>query len=565
MIIANWSLEINTSMFNKLLNGESKTITSAAIIVAAASLASRFLGIIRDRILAGEFGAGDILDTYYAAFRIPDLIFNLLVLGALSAGFIPIFTKYLQTKGENNAWKLVSDIINILVISLLVVCGILFIFAPQIMKLITPGFDAEKLTSTVLLTRIMFLSPLFLGLSSVFGGILQSFKRFIVYSFAPIFYNLGIIFGALVFVRYWGVVGLAYGVVLGAFLHMIVQIPSCRLLGFRYYLKFDFKESGIKELIKIMVPRTLTLGINQINLVVVTIIASTLVSGSLAVFNLANNLQSFPIGIFGVSFAIAAFPTLSALALKEDKKEFVHSFSNTTREILFFLIPVSALILVLRAQIVRVILGTGAFTWEDTVLTMETLAMFSFGLFAQAMIPLLIRGFYAFSNAVTPFSLGLISAIINIFLSIFLTRPFTLNNYNFDFGVSGLALAFSISSILNFILLWLALRTKTDGLDEKNIILSVLKVSLATLAMAVTTQFMKFGIEPFFGTTTFLGIFLQGLIAGLVGIAVFVVAAMLLKSPEMFTFAGALRKRLFKEKANYPQASMDENVEGGNL
>jgi putative peptidoglycan lipid II flippase len=548
-------------MLKKLLNGESKTITSAAIIVAAASLASRFLGIFRDRILAGKFGAGDVLDTYYAAFRIPDLVFNLLVLGALSAGFIPIFTKYLQTKGEKQAWQLVSEVINILVVGLFIICGVFFIFAPQLVKLITPGFNADKIATTVLLTRIMFLSPLFLGLSSVFGGILQSFKRFVVYSFAPIFYNLGIIFGALVLVKYFGVTGLAYGVVLGAFLHMIVQIPSCKYLGFKYSFKINLKETGIKEIGKMMIPRTLTLGINQINLVVITIIASTLASGSLAVFNLANNLQSFPVGIFGVSFAIAAFPTLSALALKEEKKEFVHSFSNTTREILFFLIPVSALILVLRAQIVRVILGTGAFTWEDTILTMETLAMFSIGLFAQALIPLLIRGFYAFANAATPFVLGLISAIINIFLSLYLTRPFEIGNYQFDLGVSGLALSFSISSILNFILLWFALRTKTDGLDEKNIILSVLKISIATLVMAVTTQFMKFGVQPFFGTQTFVGVFLQGFISGLVGIAVFVVVAMLLKSQEMFTFVNALRRRLFREKQNYPQASMDENVE----
>jgi putative peptidoglycan lipid II flippase len=548
-------------MFKKLLNGESKTITSAAIIVAVASLASRFLGIIRDRILAGQFGAGDVLDTYYAAFRIPDLVFNLLVLGALSAGFIPIFTKYLQTKGDEKAWQLVSEIINILVVGLLIVCGAFFIFAPQLMKLITPGFDTNKMATTIMLTRIMFLSPLFLGVSSVFGSILQSFKRFIVYSFAPIFYNVGIIIGALVFVRYWGVYGLAYGVVLGAFLHMIVQIPSCKFLGFKYRFKFNLKDAGIKEIGKMMIPRTLTLGINQINLVVITIVASTLASGSLAIFNLANNLQSFPVGIFGVSFAIAAFPTLSALALKDEKKEFVHSFSNTTREILFFLIPVSALILVLRAQIVRVILGSGAFTWEDTVLTMETLAMFSFGLFAQALIPLLIRGFYAFSNAATPFILGLISAVINIFLSLYLTKPFEIGNYQFNFGVSGLALAFSFSSILNFILLWLALRTKTDGLDEKNIIISVLKISLATLALAVTTQFMKFGIEPYFGTEKFYGIFLQGLLSGLVGIAVFIVVAILLKSQEIFTFADALKKRLFREKANYPQASMDENVE----
>ncbi|MDD5341570.1 MAG: murein biosynthesis integral membrane protein MurJ [Patescibacteria group bacterium] len=552
-------------MFKKLLNGESKTITSAAIIVAVASLASRFLGIFRDRILAGQFGAGDTLDTYYAAFRVPDLVYNLLVLGALSAGFIPIFTKYLNTKSETKSWQLVSGMINILLIGLIVVCGIAFIFAPELMKLITPGFSPEKMATTVALTRVMFLSPIFLGLSSIFGGILQSFKRFVVYSFAPIFYNLGIIFGALVFVRYFGIYGLAYGVVLGAFLHMAVQIPSCKFLGFKYFFKISFKEVGIKEIIRMMVPRTLTLGITQLNLVVITIIASTLASGSLSIFNLANNLQSFPIGIFGISFAIAAFPTLSALAIKENKKEFIHSFSNTTRQILFFLIPASALLLVLRAQIVRVILGTGAFTWEDTVLTMECLAMFSIGLFAQALIPLLIRGFYAFANASIPFALGLISALINIVLSITLTKPFVFYGYQVEFGVVGLALAFSLSSILNFFLLWLALSAKTKGLDEKNILVSFVKILIATLAMSIATQFMKFGVEPFFGTQTFLGVFLQGAISGLVGIAVFIAVALLLRSQEMFTFANALRKRLFKEKKNYPQVSMDENIEGGNV
>ncbi len=149
-------------MIKSLLNGESKTITSAAIIVGAASLASRFLGIVRDRILAGEFGAGDTLDTYYAAFRIPDLIFNLLVLGALSAGFIPLFTQYLQRQEKDKAWRLTNEILNILIIGLLILCGLLFIFAPQLMQLITPGFDAEKMATTVALTRIMFLSPLLL-------------------------------------------------------------------------------------------------------------------------------------------------------------------------------------------------------------------------------------------------------------------------------------------------------------------------------------------------------------------------------------------------------------------
>ena len=548
-------------MIKRLLNGESKTITSAAIIVGAASLASRFLDVIRDRILAGQFGAGDVLDTYYAAFRIPDLIFNLLVLGALSAGFIPIFTKYLEKDNKERAWELANEILNLLIIGLFILCGILFIFAPQLMALITPGFNAEKMSITANLTRIMFLSPLLLGISSVFGGILQSFKRFFVFSLAPIFYNLGIIIGALVFVRYWGVYGLAFGVILGALLHLLVQIPTSIYLGYHYQLILKFKDEGIKKIGQIMVPRTLTLGITQINLVVITIIASTLAAGSLAIFNLANNLQIFSVGIFGISFAIAAFPTLSILALKEDKKEFIESFSNTTREVLFFMIPASALMLVLRAQIVRVILGSGNFTWEDTVLTIETLAMFSISLFAQALIPLLIRGFYAFHNALTPFLIGLISAVVNIFLSLFLTKPFDLLGYKFDFGVSGLALAFSIATILNFILLWIALRIKTHSLDEKKISWSVLKIIAATLAMAAVTQFMKFGIEPYFGTRTFIGIFLQGLIAGLAGIAVFIVVGLALRSQEMHTFVNSIKRRLFKEKTNYPKESIDENVE----
>ncbi len=548
-------------MIKSLINGESKTITSAAIIVGAASLASRFLGVVRDRILAGEFGAGDTLDAYYAAFRIPDLIFNLLVLGALSAGFIPIFTLYLQRQENDKAWRLTNEILNMLIVGLLVLCCLLFIFAPQLMKVITPGFSSDKIATAVTLTRIMFLSPILLGISSVMGGILQSFKRFFVYSLAPIFYNLGIVFGALVFVPWWGIKGLAWGVVLGAFLHLLVQIPTCTWLGYRYQLVLNFKDEAIKKIGKIMVPRTLTLGINQLNLVVITIIASTLAGGSLAIFNLANNLQVFPVGIFGISFAIAAFPTLAALAIKDDKKEFIHSFSNTTRQILFFIIPASVLLLVLRAQIVRVILGSGQFTWEDTVLTIDTLAMFTISLFAQALIPLLIRGFYAFQNSLTPFILGMAASVLNIILSLILIKPFTFLGYNFDLGISGLALAFSISTIFNFALLWIGLRIRAGSLDEKHVIWSVFKISLATLAMAMVTQFMKFGIEPYFGTTTFLGIFLQGLIAGLVGIAVFIVAGLALKSQEMITFVDSMKKRIFKEKSFYPKENIDENVE----
>ena len=209
----------------------------------------------------------------------------------------------------------------------------------------------------------------------------------------------------------------------------------------------------------------------------------------------------------------------------------------------------------------RVILGTGNFTWEDTILTMECLAMFSFSLFAQALIPLLLRGFYAFHKATLPFILGLISVVINIFLSLYLTKPFSLLGYNFDLGIAGLALAFTLANILLFAMLWLALRKKTRSLDEKRIIGAVLKISVATLAMAIVTQFMKYGIEPYFGTRTFIGVFLQGFVSGLVGIAVFVVVALAVRSQEMYTFLNAIKKRLYKLKAYYPKTGIDENVE----
>ncbi|MBU1137184.1 murein biosynthesis integral membrane protein MurJ, partial [Patescibacteria group bacterium] len=190
-------------MLKRILNNKSKTIAAAAVVLGAASLISRLLGLIRDRILAGTFGAGNELDIYYAAFRIPDLVYSLLVMGAISAGFIPVFINYLK-KDKKSAWQLASNILNLMTLSLIAVCVLLFIFSPWLMKLVAPGFSEDKLALAVGLTRVMFLSPLFLGASAVFGGILQSFKRFLVYSLGPIMYNLGIIFGALVLTKYFG-------------------------------------------------------------------------------------------------------------------------------------------------------------------------------------------------------------------------------------------------------------------------------------------------------------------------------------------------------------------------
>jgi len=530
-------------MIKKLFSGQINSIAAAAFLVGATSLISRLLGVFRDRILAGEFGAGDTLDIYYAAFRIPDLIFNLLVLGALSAGFIPLLSGLIHgedphpddvffKKANKEAWEFVSVALNLLGIILLALSILGIVFAPQLMRIIAPGYITEKQALTVALTRIMFLSPIFLGLSGILGGILQSFKRFFVYSLSPIFYNVGIIIGVIYLVPVWGLNGLAWGVVLGAFLHMVLQIPLVYRLGFRYSLKIDLKNKNIRKLALMTVPRTLSLAVSQLNLLVITIIASTLVGGSLAIFNFANNLQSLPVGVVGISFAVAAFPTLSAVAF--DRKKLVKNFSDTFRNILFFIVPSTVLLLTLRSQITRAILGSGSFDWRDTVLTIDTLALFSVSLFAQAGLPLLVRVFYARHNSRTPFLIGLVCAVFNIFLSYYFSRAF---------GVAGLALAFSLASIMNFSLLWLALRMEIGDLDEKRILFSALKFSLSALACGVAVQGGKSLIADFFGTDTFSGIFLQGLFAGSVGIAVYIAFCSLMKSEELFIFWASIKRR----------------------
>jgi len=528
-----------TNIFRRQIN----SITVAAALVALSSLVSRFLGVVRDRILAGQFGAGATLDIYYAAFRIPDLIFNLLVLGALSAGFIPVFTTLIKDfrprpaqpgSADNNqaAWALANNVLNILVIGLAGLSLIGIVFSAELTKLITPGFNAEEQASTAALTRIMFLSPLFLGISGIFGGVLQSFKRFLIYSLAPIFYNLGIIVGALYFVKFWDLAGLAWGVVLGAFLHMALQIPATYYLGFRYRFQISWHEANTRKIWRMMVPRTMSLAIAQINLVVITIIASTLSSGSLAVFNFANNLQSFPIGIFGISFAIAAFPVLSEFAF--DREKLTQHFSLTMRQILFFIIPATVLIMTLRAQIIRVVLGTGNFDWPDTILTMNTLWFFALSLFAQATLPLLVRVFYARHNSATPFYLGLVTVAANIGLSFWLSGRF---------GTPGLALAYSLANILNLGLLWAWLYFKVGALDLFNILRAALKFIVAALAAGIAVQLMKVVIWPAIDMTKFSGVFIQLSVSAAVGLAVYLIFCYLFSSEELLGFLTSLRNR----------------------
>ncbi|MDD5039748.1 MAG: murein biosynthesis integral membrane protein MurJ [Patescibacteria group bacterium] len=525
-------------MLLKIWRKLTTTLTGGAIIIATASVLSRVLGLVRDRLLAGKFGAGDELDTYYAAFRIPDLVFNVLVLGALSAAFIPVFVEYLQRAKENSGdhaevWHLANSLLNILLVGLVVFGILFFIFAPQIVPLIAPGFDTEKQGMTVNMTRIMLVSIVFFGASNVMTGMLNSLKRYVSFALAPVMYNIGIILGIVLLVPRYGLYGLAYGVVLGSFLHFIVQIPGVHRIGYRYRPVFDWHDRGVRTIGKLMLPRTFGLAVAQVDQLISVIIGSLLAAGSVAVFTFANNLQSFPINVFGVSIAVASFPFFSEAFAQKNHRLFVQHFSISFRRILFVIIPFSVLILVLRAEIVRVVLGAGAFDWEDTKLTAQTLGLFALSLFAQSTIPLLARSFYAWQDTRTPVVIAIVSLVINSAGAIILSRPY---------GVLGLGLAFSIASFFQMILLLVVLRKRIGYLDDRTMILSVLKIiTISAMAGAVTFA-ARYVINLGVNMQTFMGVLIQGTGAGCIGIAAYLLLAIVFKCDEITIITEWVRK-----------------------
>lgn len=539
------------SFFSKLWNGETNGITAAAVIVGGASLASRIFGVLRDRILASTFGAGSSLDAYYAAFRLPDLLYSLVILGALSAGFIPVFAEHLETKSKDEAWRLAERVLSVVGATMLVICGVLILCAPILVPLTVPGFEGEKLRQTIQLTRIMALSPFFLGLSAVMGGILQATRRFLAFSLAPVFYNLGIIFGALVLAPVMGLEGVAWGVVLGAFFHLVTQASVALRLGLRRIPPPSLRTEGVRRILRLMAPRTAGLAVAQVNLVILLSLASALPVGSIAVFNLANNLQSFPISIFGISFAVAAFPNLSRAAANKDKEGFRDVLGSASRKIAFLIIPSTVIFILLRAQIVRIVLGSGEFDWDATIRTADVLGIFAFSMLFQALVALMARAFYAIQDTWTPLAAGIVSEAFNLVLAILL-RPYL--------GVVGLAVSFSVSALLNLLLLWWLLYYKRGSLGEGEFTRSLFKTCAASIALLGFGWIVRQGLGMAFPLRTFWEVALQATGTIMAGGLAFVVVATLLKSQELSEFRDAAIKRFLKKGEIIPGAEEAQDV-----
>lgn len=545
----------------RIFSKEYLNINEAAILLGIFTLFSQILGLFRDRSIAHFIGPGRELDSYYAAFRIPDLIFISFASLASVTVLIPfIVTKMNNGKVTEEAKKFLNDIFTVFFTIMVTVSFIIFIIIPNLVDFVAPGFDFETKKQVIILSRILLLSPILMGLSNLFGSVTQLFRKFFIYSLSPILYNLGIIFGVIVLYPVFGITGLAIGVIIGAFLHFIIQVLSSIGSGFSiaFSYKIDFAE--IKKVFFISLPRTLGLAFNNIALIFIIAIASFFKSGSISVFNLSLNLQSVPLNIIGVSYAIAAFPTLAKSVSLGKIDEFKRYLISSARAIVFWSLPITFLFIVLRAQIVRVILGSGSFTWDNTRLVAASLALFSISVLAQSIVVLSSRAYYANGNTKKPLLINLISSVsivIFAFTLNYIFQNYLVFRYFIEYllkveDIAGteilmLPLAYSFGTIINFILYWISI--KKDFLKNEDFISKTFFQSLGASFFIGSVSYYSLRLfSSFFSINTFWGIFLQGLISGILGILAGLIILYLFKNKELLDLIKALRTKFWKTK-----------------
>ncbi len=519
---------------------QNSSVALAALIVSVFGILSRILGLLRDRILSAHYGAGDILDVYYAAFRIPDFIFELLIVGSFSAAFIPVFTRLRVRDKYEESWQLVQDLLLLFTISISFLAFVAIILAPQLMHIIAPGFTKEKIELSVKFIKIMLISPVFLATSAIIGGVLVSLKRFVLYASAPIFYNIGIIIGITLIVPYLNgdPIGLAWGVVLGAFFHFAIHLIALRGTDwkFKFPSLFFYKNPNVKNVLHLMIPRVFGGASNQISLIFITMFASGLASGSLVVFTFAQNIQSVILGLVGTSFALAVFPSLSIKYAKGDMEKFATLLDKTLRRILYYSIPMSVLFWILRVQIVRVIYGAGHFDWKATNITTQVLGILLISAFAQAVIPLLARSFYAMGNTRVPVYVAIFSQVVNFLFIALLIKEYKIN---------AIAIAFTVSILVNAIVLFFIMYRKLDFVAIKQLSSSLFYIVLSSMGAG----FVTYAVRDFIGSKFLLEyvweIILQLFLSGISGIFMYLGLSALFELQEFETIKKNIVIRIF--------------------
>ena len=556
----------------KLLTSQQSSVLSAATIIMLMIVVSRILGLVRQRVLANFFTPDD-LSLFFAAFRLPDLVFEVLVFGTFSSAFIPVFTRALK-KGHREAWDIAGTVTNIGLIVFVILAAVIIIFANNFYGVLAPGFSLEHRSQIVGLTRILFAAQGFFVVSYVLTAVLESSRRFLIPAIAPLFYNIGIIAGTALFSPSMHLLGPTLGVVIGAGAHFLIQLPLAMKLGFRFKPKINITDE-VKKIGKLALPRIIEVSFLQVAKSVELFLASLISTASYTYFTFGNSLQLLPVGLFGTSIAKAALPTLARQA--DSKIEFRRTLFAALYQVAFLVFPVATALVVLRIPIVRLVFGTDIFGWEATVQTGMVGSAFACGVFFQAAASLLARGFYALHDTKTPVIISVTAIALNILGDFILIRKF-------GFPAWGLAAAFSFGAFFQTTLLFFFLNRKIgDGTNFKTIF-PILKAVVASLGSGMVMYFLLkfFDRSVWIKRLSFLGklegtrgiafekfvldtrytanLLILTVFVSLVGALVYLGLSLIFKSKELHYFLRFIRKVVGGRKVEPIPAKETESV-----
>lgn len=530
-----WVLSYFQNGAKKWLEQQQTSILSAAVIITASVLLSSLTGLLSYRLLASTFynpstKTQQELDAYWVAFQPSDLVFQLLVVGAFSAAFIPVFTKY-KHQNEQEAFHMASSVINVVLLMFSAAAVVVFIFTPQIIRQMTgASFSDAQVALAASMTRIMLFAQFFFAISNFLSGMIQSYQRFIIPALSPVAYNIGIILGTVLLSPMFGIFGPVYGVLIGAFLHMALQIPLAIKLGFRYYPHIVWKHEGLKDVLRLTLPRALGEGIDLIQPYFLTFFITSISGANLTLMRFAQRLMTIPIRVFGVPIGQAALPFLSKETSDGDYEKFRALLVQSLHQVMFFALPASVLLLILRIPIVRFAFGAKNFPWADTVLTGRLVGVLAVSVAAQAMTHVLVRGFYAMHDTRRPFFVSVFSMGVGVLLGWYVTN-FT--GYGTDGKLVGLAVTVGVTGFLEAVVLFSLLHLKVRFALRK-VLWPQAKMLLAALLMAIGLYFPMKALDiVIIDTTRTVGLLVLTGVVSAIGMVVYVGFAWLLRVEEL--------------------------------
>jgi len=515
-------------------------LVRAGVILSAAFLVSRALGYVRTVVLGAMFGTGPELDAFFAAFRVPDLIFQVVAAGAMGSALIPVIAGLFAAGERAHAWRVVATLANLLLVAMTVLATAAFIGAPFLVQILAPGFDAAGLARTTELTRIMLAAPVLLSLGAVATGSLNAEGRFTAAALAPIVYNLGIIGGAVVLGPTIGVTGLAVGVVTGAAGHLLVQLPPLFGVGFRPARTIDLSDRAARRVLALLAPRALGLGASQVTFIVMTALASSLGEGAISSYTIAFAVLQIPVGVIGVPLGVVIFPSISREHALGQTASYVSMVTRSVRLLIFAMVPIAALGMALRTPVVELLFGYGRFDESSIASTAATLSLFLVGLPAHATIAVLARAFYARQDTRTPVAAAVVAVVVNTVLGVLLVGRL---------GLPGLALAIAAGAWIETSVLFVALGRRVPTFELPGILRVLGESIVAAVAAAVVATLVAGALTGLLGPGSPKALILVGTaIASLAGGAVYLGVALALRIPELPSIVGIVTDQIRRRR-----------------